>query len=99
MFITWGKDGIFLYNDAYCEVVGDKHPFVLGKRFKEAWEEVWHEVGGIYERALTGKGEFCPDTTFFFKRRDDLLEEIHIMFSYNPLIDDKGKVKILAIKI
>jgi signal transduction histidine kinase len=33
MFVAWGKDLGFLYNDAYAEILGSKHPHALGHRF------------------------------------------------------------------
>src|SRR5687768_16682622 len=33
MFVAWGKDLGFLYNAAYAEILGSKHPAALGRRF------------------------------------------------------------------
>ena len=35
MFVAWGKDLGFLYNDPYAEILGAKHPAALGSRFHE----------------------------------------------------------------
>lgn len=35
MFAAWGPDLAFVYNDAYAEILGDKHPAALGRRFRE----------------------------------------------------------------
>src|SRR5688572_33300424 len=31
MFVAWGKDLGFLYNEAYAEILGAKHPMALGR--------------------------------------------------------------------
>jgi hypothetical protein len=33
MFVAWGEELGFLYNDAYAEILGAKHPRALGRRF------------------------------------------------------------------
>src|SRR5437588_58196 len=40
MFIAWGPELRFLYNDAYVEVLGGKHPEALGRPFDEIWAEI-----------------------------------------------------------
>jgi hypothetical protein len=31
MFVWWGDELINLYNDAYCSILGGKHPWALGQ--------------------------------------------------------------------
>ena len=33
MFVAWGPELGFLYNDPYAEILGAKHPRALGARF------------------------------------------------------------------
>lgn len=40
MTILWGTDGIMIYNDAYQEFAGQRHPGLLGSPVLEAWKEV-----------------------------------------------------------
>jgi hypothetical protein len=35
MFVAWGKELTFLYNDAYAGILGDKHPEALGRPFQQ----------------------------------------------------------------
>jgi hypothetical protein len=41
MLLWWGPDYISLYNDAYIPVLGQKHPWGLGKPVRECWSEIW----------------------------------------------------------
>jgi hypothetical protein len=44
MCIAWGKERIFLYNDAYIPMLGTRHPEALGVRFQDVWPEIWSEI-------------------------------------------------------
>jgi hypothetical protein len=37
MLIAWGRELAMLYNDAYIEILGDKHPSALGARLEDVW--------------------------------------------------------------
>ena len=37
MFLAWGPERTLLYNDAYSEILGNKHPSALGRDFLEVW--------------------------------------------------------------
>ena len=39
--LWWGPDYISIYNDAYCPILGRKHPWGLGKPVRECWSEIW----------------------------------------------------------
>jgi hypothetical protein len=41
MFVAWGEELGFLYNDPYAEILGAKHPRALGSRFHDIWAEIW----------------------------------------------------------
>ncbi|WP_205628517.1 hypothetical protein [Hyalangium minutum] len=40
MFVAWGPVLGFLYNDAYAEILGAKHPAALGARFRDVFLSV-----------------------------------------------------------
>src|SRR6185369_9541135 len=45
MWMAWGKDMTFLYNDAYARMtLGKKHPWALGRKSQEVWAEIWDEI-------------------------------------------------------
>src|SRR5215469_7657633 len=41
MGILWGPDYAFLYNDACRLIMGQKHPWALGRSFREVFRETW----------------------------------------------------------
>lgn len=42
LLLWWGPEYVSIYNDAYRPILGKKHPWGLGKPFRECWSEVAH---------------------------------------------------------
>ena len=91
MFLAWGPDLVFLYNDAYVPLLGHKHGRALGARFSELWAEVWPEMVPLIDRALSGKPVYFEDMPMTVLRRG-YPERAHFTFSHAPLIGDDGQV-------
>ncbi|MFC4933235.1 hybrid sensor histidine kinase/response regulator [Massilia sp. GCM10023247] len=91
MFLTWGADLRFLYNDAYAVLMGDKHPAAFGQPFRQVWAEIWPEIVPIIDRALSGKPAFFEDRPLVIERRG-YAEQAYFTFSYSPLHDSGGSV-------
>jgi signal transduction histidine kinase/ActR/RegA family two-component response regulator len=48
MWLGWGPDFTFFYNDAYALMsLGPKHPWALGRPAREVWSEIWADVASI----------------------------------------------------
>ena len=45
IWIGWGRDLIYLYNDPYKSIIGGKHPWALGKPASVVWREIWQDIG------------------------------------------------------
>src|ERR1700756_4635057 len=46
MWLGWGPDFTFFYNDAYARMtLGPKHPWALGRPAREVWSEIWDAIG------------------------------------------------------
>jgi hypothetical protein len=61
MFVAWGPQLAFLYNDGYVPIFGAKHPKALGRPFAEVWSEIWDDIGPLVDRALAGEATFDED--------------------------------------
>ncbi|WP_288378237.1 ATP-binding protein [uncultured Massilia sp.] len=90
MFLAWGPDLVFLYNDAYVPLLGQKHRRALGARFSDLWSEVWQEMVPLIDRALSGKPVYVEDMPVTIERRGHP-ERAHFTFSHAPLIGDEGQ--------
>ncbi len=91
MFIAWGPDLTFLYNDAYAEILADKHPAALGRPFRDIWAEIWADIEPLIARALGGNATWSENLPLTMNRRG-YEEETYWTFSYSPVRDDDGAV-------
>ncbi|HET8996505.1 MAG TPA: ATP-binding protein, partial [Acetobacteraceae bacterium] len=93
MWLGWGADLIFFYNDAYAEMtLGGKHPWALGQPASTVWSEIWPDVGPRAESAMrTGKATW-DEGLLLFLERSGFPEETYHTFSYSPLPDDEGRI-------
>lgn len=93
MWIGWGEDATFLYNDAYIQVLSlAKHPWALGRPAAEVWAEIWNICGPLADRVFEeGKASFVDEVRLFMNR-GGFLEETYYSFSYSPIRDESGKV-------
>ncbi|MEW6024969.1 MAG: ATP-binding protein [Pseudomonadota bacterium] len=91
MFVAWGEELAFLYNDAYIEILGDKHPSSLGAPFKDIWGEIWGDIGPIVDRALQGEGTWWEKLPLLMNRHG-YDEQTWFTFSYSAVRDDSGAV-------
>ncbi len=91
MFVAWGAELGFLYNDAYSEILGDKHPGAMGRRFHEVWPEIWPDISPLIETALAGEASYREDLPLLVKRKG-YEEQTSFTFSYSPVRDESGAV-------
>lgn len=91
MFVAWGPELAFLYNDAYTEILGAKHPSALGKRMDEIWSDIWSDIGPLAERALRGEATYS-DRLALTMRRHGYPEQTWFTYSYSPVRDEGGQV-------
>lgn len=53
MWIGWGPQATFLYNEAYVQVLGyAKHPWALGRAAAEVWSEIWNICGPLADKVV-----------------------------------------------
>jgi PAS domain S-box-containing protein len=91
MFVWWGEELITIYNDAYCPIAGEKHPELLGRSGKEAWIEIWNDLGPLVESVFAGRSTWSEDQPLYMNRYG-YVEETYFTFSYSPVRDESGKV-------
>jgi PAS domain S-box-containing protein len=93
MFIWWNHEKlIHFYNDAYIDILGDKHPDALGRPAREVWAETWDSVGPLVEAVFkTGQPIHKKDLALVVNRHGHD-ETAYFTFSYSPLFDQDGTV-------
>ncbi|MGN6084343.1 response regulator [Trinickia sp.] len=92
MWIGWGPSLIYFYNDAYQSIIGGKHPWALGRPTFEVWHEIWDEIGGRLELAMSGREATYVEAQPLIMERNGYPEETYYTFSYSPIPNDDGSV-------
>jgi PAS domain S-box-containing protein len=91
MVMLWGEDGVMIYNDAYSEIAGKRHPQLLGAKVREGWPEVADFNDNVMRVGLAGKTLSYRDQelTLF---RDGRPDQVWMDLDYSPLVDSDGNV-------
>nr|WP_299720888.1 ATP-binding protein [Tardiphaga sp.] len=90
IWIGWGPELIYLYNDAYKSIIGGKHPWALGKPTSVVWQEIWSDIGPMLATAMTGIEGTYVEEQLLIMERYGYPEETYYTFSYSPIPDDDG---------
>lgn len=91
MWLGWGEDLTFFYNDSYIPTLGLKHPVMLGRPFREVWAEVYEDVADQVRRVRAGEATW-NDSLLLLLERSGFPEETYHSFSYSPLFGASGTV-------
>ena len=91
MFVAWGPELGFLYNDAYADILGTTHPAAIGRRFSDIWSEIWSDISPLINAALAGQATYREDLPLVMNRKG-YDEQTWFTFSYSPVRDDNGEV-------
>jgi signal transduction histidine kinase/FixJ family two-component response regulator len=90
--IYWGSDCLLLYNDAWRPIVGDKHPWSLGRPGRDVWSEIWNDIGPELAGVLaTGEGTFHKDELLSM-HRFGYTEECFFEYTFNPIQGRGGAI-------
>ena len=91
MFVAWGQQLGFLYNDPYAEILGAKHPRALGGRFYDIWSEIWPDISPLIDAAMAGEATYRENLPLTMNRHGHD-EDTWFTFSYSPVRDESGQV-------
>ena len=88
----WGPELTVIYNDAYSEILGAKHPWALGKPCSVCWAEIWDTIGPMLgEVVSTGVATWSDDLELHLERHG-APEECYFSFSFSPVRVEDGSV-------
>jgi len=92
MWMGWGPELTFFYNDAYRPTLGVKHPWALGRPARQVWAEIWPDIGPRAEAVLRTGVATWDEGLLLFLERSGFTEETYHTFSYSPLPGDEGGI-------
>ncbi|KAG8692448.1 hypothetical protein FRC09_011192 [Ceratobasidium sp. 395] len=92
--LWWGSEYVILYNDAYSQMIGHKHPYLYGQRAAVGWAELWDMLGPTMKSLVAGKAISKTDDLLFFDAltRAKLPMETYHTWVWVPCADESGKV-------
>lgn len=96
MFLAWGDELACLYNDAYAEILGKKHPRALGQRFPDVWFDIWDDVRPLVEQALSGEAVYHENLPLTMSR-NGYQEQTYFTFTYSPVRDEASEIRGMCV--
>ena len=90
IWIGWGDELIYLYNDPYKSIIGGKHPWALGRPTSVVWKEIWCDIGPMLDKAIGGHEGTYVESQLLIMERNGYPEETYYTFSYSPIFTEDG---------
>ncbi|KAL2278725.1 hypothetical protein FJTKL_14282 [Diaporthe vaccinii] len=91
----WGPEYTAIYNEAYLDLAGSKHPKLMGQSYMEAWAEIWDEIKPVFDAAWNHGQATMKNDDRLFLNRNGFLEETFFNWSIVPLLGSDGSVVAL----
>ncbi|CAO3439615.1 ATP-binding protein [Azospirillum doebereinerae] len=92
MILTWGPEFTQFYNDAYAQLIGDKHPEALGIDIRTTLAEAWDTLGPMIDEVMrSGVANWTPALLLLMERAG-YREEAYFSVSHAPAEDDDGRI-------
>lgn len=92
MILLWGEELIQIYNDAYTALIGDKHPYALGKSIRHTQAESWEVIGPMIREVMTtGVSNWVP-RQLLAVNRSGFDEETYFSLSYSAVENDNNEI-------
>src|ERR1700753_3225274 len=77
IWIGWGEELIYFYNDAYKSIIGARHPAALGQPTREVWREIWDYMAPKLAHAMDGVEGFYVEDELLIMERNGYPEETY----------------------
>jgi PAS domain S-box-containing protein len=87
LFLVWGAQMTFLFNDAYRPVLGPRLEGALGQTFTTLWADAWDQVKPMFERAFAGAASRYENQPISMARYG-VPEQTWWTFSLTPVYDE-----------
>lgn len=90
--VYWGSELTILYNDAFAEMLGERHPAELGRPAREVWRESWETLGPQFAEALASGEGVAVAEQMVPVIRGAIVDETYWSYSLTPLPDETGRI-------
>ncbi|MEP0890484.1 ATP-binding protein [Leptolyngbya sp. FACHB-8] len=93
MILLWEQELIQIYNDAYINLIGTKHPYALGRSIRDTQAESWDVIGPMITEVMTTGIPNWVEDQMLAVNRSGYNEEAHFSLSYSAVEDDAGVIR------
>jgi signal transduction histidine kinase/CheY-like chemotaxis protein len=92
--VLWlGTEDLFLvYNDAYIEILGDKHPAALGRRGRFVWWDIWDPISPMLASVIASGEATWSNDLMLPMVTAGRRQERYFTFTYSPLVGENGEI-------
>jgi PAS domain S-box-containing protein len=90
MVMLWGAKGVMIYNDAYAEFAGGRHPRLLGSDVLLGWPEVADFNAHVMEAVFRNGQTLAYRDQHLVLARSGIPEDVFLNLDYSPILDDAG---------
>jgi PAS domain S-box-containing protein len=94
----WGSAGIMIYNDAYAQFAGARHPKLLGSPVLDGWPEVANFNRRVMDVCLGGETLSFHDEHLILDRHG-APEDVWLDLHYSPIRDGATPIGVVAIVV
>ncbi|MEJ2208810.1 MAG: PAS domain S-box protein [Anaerolineae bacterium] len=90
--ICWGRDLVFLYNDAWRPLIGDEHPAALGRPARQVFAKIWEAIAPVLDGVMAGQPGAATRDQSLPLDRHGAIEEGWFNYSFTPIPRADGSV-------
>ncbi|SPO02214.1 related to sensory transduction histidine kinase, partial [Cephalotrichum gorgonifer] len=90
--LYWGPKNVVIYNEAYVEIAGRKHPSLMGKSYENPFSSIWEQLDPVFRAARQSGESMMKYDDHIFVDRQGYVEEVYFTWSIVPVLDEEGEV-------
>ena len=87
LYLVWGPELMFFFNDAYRPILGPRLATALGQSITTLWADAWEQVRPMFEQAFAGQSSRFENQPISMARYG-VPEQTWWTFSFSPLYDE-----------
>ncbi|KEY68766.1 hypothetical protein S7711_00636 [Stachybotrys chartarum IBT 7711] len=93
--VYWGSQYTAIYNEAFSNFLGARHPKLLGNSIVDAWPHMQERLDNVRNSAARSKFTRMEDETrFFIEQPDGTTEETYVKWSLTPIMDGRQCIAV-----
>jgi len=88
LYLVWGPELMFFFNDAYRPILGPRLADALGQSITTLWADAWEQVRPMFEQAFAGQAGRVENQPIDMARYG-VPEQTWWTYSVSPLYDER----------